>query len=71
MGDETFVENFSQARKYGFIRGAYHYFLPKTDAHKQADFLLVQYTCQKETFPPFLMWKLRVRRSPLGTEICR
>lgn len=21
-GDETFVENFSQARKYGFIRGA-------------------------------------------------
>ena len=25
-GDETFTENFSQARKYGFIRGAYHTF---------------------------------------------
>jgi len=34
-GDDTFTQNFGQARKYGFIRGAYHYFIPKTDAHKK------------------------------------
>ena len=37
-GDDTFTQNFGQARKYGFIRGAYHYFIPKTDARKQADY---------------------------------
>lgn len=60
-GDENFTENFGQARKHGFIRGAYHYFLPKTDAHKQADFLLVPYNCQRGIFRLFLMWKLRER----------
>ncbi len=30
-GDDTFARNFSEAGKHGFIRGAYHFFSPKTD----------------------------------------
>lgn len=40
-GDDTFKQNFEQARQHGFIRGAYHFFTPRTDALKQADFLSV------------------------------
>ena len=38
--DDTFPFNFDQAHRYGFIRGAYHFFSPKTDPHKQADFFI-------------------------------
>ena len=34
--DENFNENFAQAKKNGFIRGAYHYFEPKADPIRQA-----------------------------------
>lgn len=57
-GDDTFTQNFGQARKYGFIRGAYHYFIPKTDARKQADSLSVPCSWQRETCLPYLMWRL-------------
>ncbi len=63
-GDETFVENFSQARKYGFIRGAYHYFLPKTDAHKQADFFISTVHLSKGDLPPVLDVETTGKRSP-------
>ena len=38
--DSTFKYNFGQARKHGFIRGAYHFFSPYTDINKQADFFI-------------------------------
>ena len=38
--DDTFPFNFDQAHRYGFIRGAYHFFSPKTDPLKQADFFI-------------------------------
>ena len=63
-GDETFTENFGQARKYGFIRGAYHYFLPKTDAHKQADFFINTVQLMKGDLPPVLDCLLYTSPSP-------
>ena len=53
-GDDTFSQNFGQARKYGFIRGAYHYFIPKTDARKQADFFIRTVQLDKGDLPPVL-----------------
>ena len=63
-GDETFTENFGQARKYGFIRGAYHYFLPKTDAHKQADFFINTVQLTKGDLPPVLDVETTGKKSP-------
>ena len=34
--DTTFQTNFANARNHGFIRGAYHFYIPGTDALKQA-----------------------------------
>ncbi|MDE5709991.1 MAG: glycoside hydrolase family 25 protein [Bacteroides sp.] len=53
-GDDTFAQNFGEARKYGFIRGAYHYFIPKTDADKQADFFIRTVQLEKGDLPPVL-----------------
>lgn len=53
-GDDTFSQNFGQARKHGFIRGAYHYFIPKTDARKQADFFIRIVQLAKGDLPPVL-----------------
>ena len=38
--DKKFVANFDSAKVHGFIRGAYHFYNPKTDANKQADFFI-------------------------------
>lgn len=62
-GDDTFTQNFSQARKYGFIRGAYHYFLPKTDARKQADFFIRTVRLSKGDLPPVLDVETTGKRS--------
>lgn len=53
-GDYTFALNFDSARKYGFIRGAYHYFIPQTDAAKQADFFIRTVQLSAGDLPPVL-----------------
>ena len=53
-GDDTFQNNFEQARRYGFIRGAYHFFQPKTDASKQADFFIRTVKLSAGDLPPVL-----------------
>ncbi len=63
-GDDTFTQNFGQARKYGFIRGAYHYFIPKTDAHKQADFFIRTVQLVKGDLPPVLDVETTGKQSP-------
>ena len=63
-GDDTFTRNFDQARKYGFIRGAYHYFLPKTDANKQADFFIRTVQLSKGDLPPVLDVETTGKKSP-------
>lgn len=53
-GDDTFQRNFSEARRHGFIRGAYHFFNPRTDALKQADFFIQTVELDSGDLPPVL-----------------
>ncbi|WP_294633503.1 glycoside hydrolase family 25 protein [uncultured Bacteroides sp.] len=52
--DDAFPFNFDQARRYGFIRGAYHFFSPKTDPNKQADFFIRTVQLTAGDLPPVL-----------------
>lgn len=52
--DTTFVHNFEEARRYGFIRGAYHFFSPATDPCKQADFYINHVQLSNGDLPPVL-----------------
>lgn len=52
--DENFNDNFYQAREYGFIRGAYHYFKPKISAKAQAKYFLKQVHLEEGDLPPVL-----------------
>jgi len=52
--DETFEENFQTAKDYGFIRGSYHYFIPTSDARKQAQFFINHVKLQSGDLPPVL-----------------
>lgn len=63
-GDDMFAQNFDRARKHGFIRGAYHYFIPKTDAHKQADFFIRTVQLAKGDLPPVLDVEITGKQSP-------
>ncbi|GAE16759.1 hypothetical protein IX307_001991 [Bacteroides pyogenes] len=53
-GDSTFVANFVNARNYGLIRGAYHFYIPGTDAIKQADFFIRTVCLEPGDLPPVL-----------------
>ncbi len=66
--DSTFSSNFAQARASGFIRGAYHYFIPTTDARKQAQFFISQVQLQPGDLPPVLDVETVGRKSS-GTDI--
>lgn len=52
--DYRFVENFSKAQEYGFVRGAYHYFIPQTDPIRQADFFIHTVQLDSGDLPPVL-----------------
>lgn len=47
-----------------FIRGAYHYFIPKTDARKQADFFIRTVQLAKGDLPPVLDVETTGKQSP-------
>lgn len=53
-GDDTFEDNFAEAGRRGFIRGAYHFFSPKTDPLKQADFFIRTVKLRPGDLPPVL-----------------
>lgn len=53
-GDDTFGQHFAEARRHGFIRGAYHYFIPQTDPLKQADFFIRTVQLDSGDLPPVL-----------------
>ena len=53
-GDDTFEANFADARDHGFIRGAYHFYIPNTDALKQADFFIRTVKLESGDLPPVL-----------------
>ena len=61
--DQTFAENFQLAKDYGFIRGAYHYFIPTTDARKQAQFFISQVDLKAGDLPPVLDVEVSPKKS--------
>lgn len=52
--DPKFKENFRQAKEYGFIRGAYHFWNNKSSARSQAYFFLNNVYLQDGDLPPVL-----------------
>lgn len=52
--DENFNKNFREAKKAGFIRGVYHYYIPLTSAKKQAKFFIENVKLQSGDLPPVL-----------------
>ena len=52
--DPNFNENFYQAKQNEILRGAYHFFSPKTDARQQARFFLRQVHLEAGDLPPVL-----------------
>lgn len=54
FGDHRFIDNFRAARTHGFIRGAYHFYNPKTDASQQADFFIRSVRLEPGDLPPVL-----------------
>lgn len=54
FSDTQFAQNIDSARAHGFICGAYHYFIPHTDAVRQADFFIRTARLQAGDLPPVL-----------------
>ena len=52
--DDNFNENFYLSRQNDLIRGAYHFFVPGADAHRQAEFYLHQVHLEPGDLPPVL-----------------
>lgn len=52
--DNRFIANFDSARVHGFIRGAYHFYNPKTDPIRQAEFFKNSVTLEPGDLPPVL-----------------
>lgn len=52
--DDNFNENFYEAKRNDFVRGAYHFFVPGTDARQQAKFFLRQVHLEPGDLPPVL-----------------
>ncbi len=61
--DDTFAKNFAGARRHGFIRGAYHFYIPTTDPLKQADFFIRTVKLEKGDLPPVLDVEVTGRKS--------
>lgn len=54
FADNHFVANFDSARVHGFIRGAYHFYNPKTDPIRQAEFFKNSVKLEPGDLPPVL-----------------
>lgn len=52
--DEKFLDNFRQAREYGYIRGAYHFWSNKSSARAQAYHFLNTVHLEDGDLPPVL-----------------
>ena len=52
--DENFVDNFYQAREYGFTRGAYHFYSVHSSAQAQAEFFIKNVKLESGDLPPVL-----------------
>ena len=52
--DENFSDNFYNAREYGFIRGAYHFWSNYSTGRAQAEYFLKQVKLEEGDLPPVL-----------------
>jgi len=52
--DENFLDNFYQAREYGYTRGAYHFYSVHTPARNQAEHFIRQVKLENGDLPPVL-----------------
>lgn len=52
--DENFIDNFYQAREYGFTRGAYHFYSVHSPAKAQAEFFIKNVKLESGDLPPVL-----------------
>lgn len=52
--DAQFERNWNLSKKYGFIRGAYHYYRPNENSLQQADNFIATVHLEKGDFPPVL-----------------
>lgn len=64
LRDEYFKKNFSDAKKNGLIRGAYHFFVPGVDPRRQADFFLKIVKLETGDLPPMLDVEKRGNLTP-------
>ena len=63
--DDTFNDNFYQAREYGYIRGAYHFWSTTSTAKSQAHYFLKQVHLEEGDLPPVL----DVEKKPAGQSV--
>lgn len=63
LTDSRFRENFAHAWRCGFLRGAYHFFTPGTDAGKQADFFIRTVKLEVGDLPPVLDIEVRGKKT--------
>lgn len=63
--DPKFNDNFNQAREYGFIRGAYHFYSNKSSSRDQAYFFLDNVNLEDGDLPPVL----DVEHKPKGESV--
>lgn len=52
--DSAFKTNWSKAKEYGFIRGAYHYYRPDENSIEQAEYFIKTVKLTKGDLPPVL-----------------
>ena len=52
--DDKFNDNFYQAREYGFIRGAYHFWSVHSSGRAQAEYFMKQVKLEEGDLPPVL-----------------
>lgn len=62
--DENFRSNFLRAKEFGFVRGAYHYFVPGVPATEQASHFLRNVHLESGDFPPVLDFEQRGNLTP-------
>lgn len=54
LSDKTFRVNFREARQHSLVRGAYHFFIPGTNALEQAKYFISQVKLEPGDLPPVL-----------------
>lgn len=68
--DTRFQENFSNSRKHGIMRGAYHFFSYKSSGEEQARFYIDNVDLKKGDLPPVLDLEFK-RRMPKKAEVTK